>query len=449
MKKVQWPAAVAWAAVLCAVLFAQTYVRAQRPNGIDLTSYLLSADVLRHGGSPYVLPTPFPYLYPATLAFLVIPLTFVPATVAVIVWFALSVAAAVWSIRTVVLNARPDLEARSADLALLLAVFFTCFFTVAQSNLRNGQVNFIVLALCVAAALNADGGVDDSQRDREDAAAPAAMPSGPPLGISDSSRRGWRGPQRGSRVGVPWGPAAGAKKLAGTLSWSLAVAIKLMPLALFPYFMLRRSWRWMIVSVFLIVAWCLLPAVVVGTRIVDIYEQYWRVFLATSVAPRVQPLDFSLAGTIAWMTGAPLTPVLEVSGAAVVLGWIIAVDGRRLRVETIRPLALYLLAIPLVSPQSEVHHLAFMLPAAAIVAGALWWDWGRVGRRQQISAAIAATLYLAATATPIATGPVFCASLIAFGVALMNVSPPGRLEPATTDTKNDNAAPKVSGGVRL
>jgi hypothetical protein len=472
LKKVQGPAAVLWAAVLCAVLLAQTYVRAWRPNGIDLTSYLLSSDVLRHGGSPYLLPTPFPYLYPATLAFLLIPLTFVPATVAVIIWFAFSVAAAVWSIRSVVLNARSDLEPRSADLALFLAVFFTFFFTIAQSNLRNGQVNFLVLVLCVSAALShARGGAEERQTDRKGGAAPAAMPgpparqprwggvpSGLPRGISDSSRRLGGVLNAAAALGCPWGPGAREKKLAGTraglvgassLCWSLAIALKLVPLILLPFFALRRSWRWMIVSVFLIVAWCLLPAVVVGTRIVDIYEQYWRVFLATSFAPRVQPLDFSLAGTIARITGAPLTPMLEASGAAVVLGWIIAVDGRRLRVETVRPLALYLLAIPLVSPQSEVHHLAFMLPAAAIVAGALWWDTRRVGRTQQLSAATAAMLYLAATATPLFSGPLFCASLIAVGVALMNVSPPGRLKPATTETKNDDGAPKVSGGVRL
>src|SRR5204862_207695 len=83
--RVKLPAALAWAAVLCVVLFAQTWVRAERPNGIDLTSYLLSARALLHGDSPYLLPTPFPYLYPATLAFLLIPLTFVPAAVAVVV----------------------------------------------------------------------------------------------------------------------------------------------------------------------------------------------------------------------------------------------------------------------------------------------------------------------------------------------------------------------------
>src|SRR5262245_45211050 len=183
MKNARLPLALGWAAVLCAVLLAQTYARAQRPNGIDLTSYLLSADVLRRGGSPYVLPTPFPYLYPATLAFLLIPLTFVPPTVAVLLWFALNVAAVVWSVRAIVLTIRPD--ARTADVAPFLAMFFTVFFTIAQSNLRNGQVNFVVLGLSVFAALRTSA-----------------------------------------------------------LGWSLATAMKILPLALAPYFMLRRSWQW-------------------------------------------------------------------------------------------------------------------------------------------------------------------------------------------------------------
>ena len=190
--------AAAWAAVMCAVLFAQTWTRAQRPGGIDLTSYLLSADVLRGGGSPYLLPTPFPYLYPATLAFLLIPLTFVPALASLVFWFALNAVAAVWAIRALV-RADDTKVSDTSDTAVFLAVFFTVFFSVVQSNLRNGQVNFLVLALCVAAALNPNAGT----RRREEAvtAAPAAMPSGLPRGISESARRGW-------------GPAASAEKLA-------------------------------------------------------------------------------------------------------------------------------------------------------------------------------------------------------------------------------------------
>jgi hypothetical protein len=428
-------AALGWAAVLCGVLFAQTYVRAQRTNGIDLTSYLLSAHALVEGRSPYLLPTPFPYLYPATLAFLLIPFTSVPSMVAVFVWFALSVAAAVWSIRTVLLQTRPDLANRPADVAVFLAVFFTVFFSVMQSNLRNGQVNLILLALCVAAARREDardGG--GKERDGTSAEAPAAMPRGLPRGISESSRRGW-------------GPGASEKKLTGksagrsadesahatarasdALAWSLAVAIKILPLALLPYFLLRRSWLWLLAAVALIAGWCLLPAVIVGTRIVDIYEQYWRVFLVMSLEPRQQPLDFSLAGTIAWIARTPVTPILKASAAAVVLGWILQADARRLRTldvtqgfspANVRAFALYSLAIPLLSPQSEVHHLAFMLPAAAVAGGALWRDWRQGGRPLKIASAIAATLCLAATATPVGSGLLFCAALIAFGFAVM------------------------------
>ena len=393
MTKARLPIAIGWAAVLCAVLLAQTYVRAQRPNGIDLTSYLLSADVLWHGGSPYVLPTPFPYVYPATLAFLLIPLTFVPAAAAVLVWFALNVAAAVWCTRAIVLAMRPD--ARWVDVGPFLALFFTVFFTIAQSNLRNGQVNFIVLALSVFAALR-------------------------PRSV---------------------------------VAWPLSIALKVLPLVLAPYFLLRRSWRWMLVSVVMIVVWGLVPAVVVGRRIVDIYQQFWRVLQVMNLS-RVETLDFSFAGTVSWITRAPLTPVLEASGAAVVLGWIIAVDGRRLRVEALRPMALYLLAVPLVSPHSEVHHLAFMLPAAAVVTAALWWEWPSAGRRQQLSAIVAVTLYLVATASPILTGPLLFASLIAFGVALMNMTRPGRLpaphssagKPAATESTDGGANHTVASG---
>ena len=82
-----------WGALLAALLLQQTLVRAARPGGIDLTSYLLSAQALAHGASPYVLATPFPYLYPPTLALLLIPLALAPPVAAVVLWFALNAGA--------------------------------------------------------------------------------------------------------------------------------------------------------------------------------------------------------------------------------------------------------------------------------------------------------------------------------------------------------------------
>jgi hypothetical protein len=365
--------ALAWAALLGAVLLWQTLVRAARPDGIDLTSYLLSARALAHGASPYLLATPFPYLYPATLAFLLIPLAMAPSIVALVAWFALNAFAAVWSVRRVALCVRPDLEQRPETVAVLLAVFFTVFLPIVQSNLRNGQVNFIVLALCVAAALGRVG-------------------------------QGGRVGRGGSRSGF---------------FWSAAIAIKIVPLVLLPYFAFRRRWPWILQAAVYCVVLLLVPAAVAGAKITHIYRQYTDVLFAASFAPGRDPFDFSLAGAIAAVTATPATPALRISAAAVVVGWILQTDGRRLRHEHARPLTLYLLGIPLASPKSEIHHLAFLLPAAAMIAAAWWWPSDQRNRVFTIAAIAAAALYLAATVIPLARGPLYCAMMISAGVALM------------------------------
>src|SRR5687767_16017455 len=81
------------AIVATIVLGAQTWHKAFRPGGNDLTSYLLSARALWDGQSPYGLDTPFPYIYPLFLAFAIVPLAILPYGAAVIGWFAASVAA--------------------------------------------------------------------------------------------------------------------------------------------------------------------------------------------------------------------------------------------------------------------------------------------------------------------------------------------------------------------
>jgi hypothetical protein len=205
------------------------------------------------------------------------------------------------------------------------------------------------------------------------------------------------------------------------LFWALAVAIKIVPAVLLPFFALRRAWTWLAVAALFVVVWCALPAAAVGSRIDDLYRQYWRVFLASSFAPRVQPLDFSLAGTIAWATRTSLTATLRISAAAMVLGWIMQADARRWRAERTRPFVLYLLAIPLASPQSEVHHLAFALPAAVLAMSEWWWSIATT-RMFRSALVVAVACCLAATALPNAAGPLFCAALLALATALTRMS---------------------------
>ena len=419
---------LAWGGVLAALLLQQTLVRAARPDGIDLTSYLLSARALARGASPYLLATPFPYLYPPTLAFLLMPLAMVPAVAAVTSWFALNAVAAVWAVHRTVMAVPPRASARPDALWIFLALFFTFFFPIVQSNLRNGQVNLLVLALCIASALPAPRALTARLSCTGAGALQPPLASNGLRAAADPPEP-WRRrapPARTDadtepRILMSSAPCGRRRSLAAlpALLWSLAIAIKIVPLVLLPWFALRQTLAWMLTAAFLCGALLALPAVVLGPRIVDLYRQFADVLLAAGFSPHSAPLDFGLAGAIAALTGAPATAALKISAAAVVFGWILQVDARRLRRERARPLALYLLGIPLASPKSEVHHLAFMLPAAALAARECWWP-ARARRREFVMAAAAAGLLFAiAMSLPQANGLIYCAALVALAVAVM------------------------------
>jgi Glycosyltransferase family 87 len=400
----------AWLILVCALLAVQTIARAERPGGIDLTSYLLSAGALARSASPYRLATPFPYLYPPTLAFLLIPLTPLPRVAVVCLWFALGALCMIWSVRSMLIAVRPELERRPDEAAVFVALFLTFFFTVVQSNLRNGQVNFLVLALCVMASLK-----------------------GPPYIRSASTSRLRSRFTRGS-----YGEARRSAESA--IAWSLAIAIKIVPLALAPYFLLRRRWIWLLGSTGCLVILLLSPAILVGWRIADMYEEYWRVFLGSSFT-RAQPLDFSVAGVIAWTLGVRVAPVVRFAVAIAVMIAIAWMDLRRTRVGVPLVLSLskdedpaharrdaeafaaYLLAIPLVSPQSEVHHLAFAFPAA-VVAASGWRHGATRGAAFRTACVIAAASYILATIVTAAAGPLLCTFLIALAAAVIMVTRP-------------------------
>ena len=174
----------------------------------------------------------------------------------------------------------------------------------------------------------------------------------------------------------------------------------------------------------LIVAWCLLPVVVVGRRIVDIYQQFARVLQVMNLS-RIETLDFSFAGTVSWITRAPLTPVARgerrrrgaTGGSSPsTAGW----RGESASTDGVVSAGDSAGVAAFRGPSPGVHAAGW-----TIVTSTLWWDGRAAGRRQQLSAVAAVLLYLVATVSPILTGPLFFAALIAFGVALMSVAGPG------------------------
>ena len=365
--------ALAGAAIVATVVLgAQTWHKAFRPGGNDLTSYLLSARALWDGQSPYGLDTPFPYLYPLFLAFVLGPLALLPYGAAVIGWFAASVAALGLILRR---------WASGSELAIAAAVIVT--FNIIQNNLLNGQVNFFVVLCCVLAVASA----------------------GPPKGGHYVQKR--REIQAGGWLGA-------------------AIALKLMPVLLVFYFLVRRQFRVILVAGAAALLLALAPALLLDgplgsvesgfSRIAGIYSQYVREFLAPMMTtPEASPvLAYSVASVVHRTLGVGPALWIDVLCAAAVLGTIAAVDVRtwRRRGDHLAAAGAYLVGIVLISPKSETHHLAFAIPAVALCSASLVHEGFAFAGKRLAVVLIAAFAIVAAPFSGAAEGPMITAAMI-------------------------------------
>ncbi len=366
------------AIVATVVLGAQTWHKAFRPGGNDLTSYLLSARALWDGESPYGLDTPFPYIYPLFLAFAMGPLVLLPYGAAVIGWFAASVAAL-----GVVLR-------RTAGSALAAAAAVLVTFNVIQNNLLNGQVNLFVVLCCVVAV------------------ASAAPPEG------------------GHYVGA----ASHHRRALTAGAWlGAAIALKLMPVLLVVHFLVRRRFGAILAAGAIALVLALAPALLIRgsvesgfSRMTAVYSQYARELLMpmmTSPAGDAS-LAYSVASVVQRVFGIAPALWIDMLCAAAVLGTIAAVDvGRwRPRGDDLAAGAAYLAAITLISPKSETHHLAFAIPAVALCCA---WVFTEGWRAVRLPALLSAGALVAAPFAGAAEGPMVTAAMVLLIAAVMQL----------------------------
>jgi alpha-1,2-mannosyltransferase len=331
-------------AILILVFAIQTWRKAHRPDGNDLTSYLSAARALAAGASPYAVETPFPYIYPLFSALVLIPVAVLPYGASVLLWYALSVAALGWTFT--IFARRESRGVREADAVSIAALVVLLAIDVVQNNLLNGQINFLVLACCAAAL---------------------AAAQGPPA--------------------ASW--------------WGAAIAAKVLPLALGPWWLLRRRLLVVAGAIGIAIALSLAPVLVAGPTALDWTRAYVRGFLGGSleVGVRSDTIRFSLFGVLepyaGWLPWLPLLCALIVVAAAA------AADMRRRSPgDDHVGYALYLAAIPLASPKSETHHLAFALPAAYVCALRLLRSSTRAADWRPLAVLTGAGLFLAGSLFP-------------------------------------------------
>jgi hypothetical protein len=351
---------------VCVVLAVQTLNRAWRADGMDFTSYLMSARALWEGRSPYGLETPWPYVYPMLLALLLIPLVALPYTGAVLAWFAISIVALA------------GIVVKTTDRTTLpVAIVLIAAFAIIQSTLLNGQVNFLVVLCSVLAVCAA--------RDKRDIAAGAWLGAG--------------------------------------------IALKLMPAVLGMHFLVRGRWRAVVATGIASLMFSFGPAVILGADAWSVCVEYVRGYvlpmLGGSPLHRQDPLVYSVAGIAHAMLGTSAPAWSNAVSALGVIGAATALDVLwwRPRRQHLAAGAGYMIAVVLVSSKSELHHLAFIIPAIGL--GATWL--ARDSARRSGWPAVMFGVALVAVALSKLAGPaqgvVICAALFMLGAGLAGLTP--------------------------
>lgn len=367
-------ALVAWAIIACVLAWylEHTLRRALRPEGNDLLGFLLPAKALLEGTDPYSAHPSFPYIYPLFFAFALIPLTAVPLRIAALLWYLLSVCSLFGGCWLLARHGARELRAWTwPHVSAAGLLVFLVLASPIQSELRNSQVNSLVLLLCV-------------------------------LFLTAEARR------RHLRAGL-WLAAA--------------ISIKLMPATLLGYLVVRGSWRCLAWTLLGIAILCLLPILVTGPELFTYYEGYARSFLLPNLEGDTRALFFGLHGSLRYVApdlaavGGVRLGCLAVTILAVLSAhWAMRrapAPGRE-----IWPFCVYLIAMPLLSPVAQTHHLLFTVPVVLLVTLKTAFDPGFSGRGPRMAIGGWAICYLVGTKTPEPTPLLFLSLVLLLAITV-------------------------------
>jgi hypothetical protein len=311
--------------LILTVFMVQMYGKAYRGHGNDFTSYVLSSKVFMDGRSPYQTGSPFPYIYPLFLCAILVPLSSMPYWLLNLLWFLGSVLALYFVGDILIRYYSPTFT--HADAGAVFIVPFLVLLNVIQNNLLNGQVNFIVLLLCT-------------------------------LFLRDYLL---------------------SRNCTAALFLSMAIAIKVMPLILLVYLLCRRDFLMVGLVIFMTLILSFgVPYIIGGAATFGYYSSYWHSFIMDHIAVNGQMthgFTFSLTSILGFFI--PSIPKLFTFIIAGILSLapiiLIQLVSRREKSteKEILIFSLYMMAILLISPLSETHHLINLFPALLITVAAM------------------------------------------------------------------------------
>ncbi|HTS18883.1 MAG TPA: glycosyltransferase family 87 protein [Verrucomicrobiae bacterium] len=300
----------------------------------DFTVYTAAGRAVLAGADLYKAKNPrgLSYVYPPPFAILMVPFSVLPVTLGTLLWYALSVVLALWSLRMCVRMVREERGLQEAVFwpAVVGAVLVLPWLV---QGIVEGQAS-VVLAWLVVAALY------------------------------------W---QRSGRPGL------GATCLAG------AILVKVLPLVLLAYFAWRKRWRFVAATlVMMVILGFCIPILVFGPRSTAAYWREWVSLVATPSLGsdqdrRESPVDGQLLSPYKARSQTLTAVCCRLVGSdhgrelansvAVVMLVIIGLVGWRSRPESeLLVISAILVWMLLAAPLSEFHYLlVLLLPMMALV----------------------------------------------------------------------------------
>lgn len=310
-------------ALILLVFFMQVCRKANRVGGYDFTSFVLSSQALLHGNNPYKTESPFAYIYPMFFCFLLIPVAILPYWLANLLWFCLNIAFLFFSIKIILEMIQEYVSFNFGGFPIVpLTAFFLLLLNIIQNNLLNGQVNLLVLFLCV-------------------------------LFVKYLFKE---------------------KELLASVFLSAAISIKIVPAVFLVFLAVRRKYTSLVLTIAFTFVFCLfIPYVFLGNGFLQIFREYFNGFIIGSLVNTKYATDmfFNIKDFIFYLSpGFKSSIIIRIIPLIAVFVPLIILEIFNIRkgnkYTDVLIFNIYLLSILLYSPLSETHHLTLLIPAVCV-----------------------------------------------------------------------------------
>jgi alpha-1,2-mannosyltransferase len=324
------------------VLSVQTFSRANRSDGYDFKSYLLTSEALWEGDNPYQTGSPFPYIYPLFLAVILAPFAYIPYWLANLLFLLINIFGLV-AIYVIMIKLLSKESISILNHIFPLLILCIVFINIIQNNLLNGQINIVVLLLSVLFLF---------------------------FYLKDS-------------IVFP------------SIFLAAAIAIKLTPLIFIFFLFKRKKYKVLILtSFFSFIFIFALPYLISGNKTMEYYQDYLN---KINLLTNAQLFDRSLSAKIFTLNDfvsiiIPVTYndiIVKNISALVVLITLWLIDKNKYineRKHQVLIFSIYSVSILLISPVSEVHHIIVLFPGLIILVNEFLLKENKFGKIQIILA---------------------------------------------------------------